>query len=271
MNIKKEELLREAVFKQPLVLLTLKDEESIKYVESFLPYSIGFEIECHQGEQFSQDHFKKIPNIMDVQCDPSEQRFRIPPGIRGLVCLWHITECLKIYSDLNLGSGIHYHVDMTANWNRLNPKIVEENEPWLMEECDKWEYKGTYNSRGLSFTTYNDDSYYSGAWIRFQSDFKTAEFRIGEMSFDYDYIVSRMIDASRIITKLIEEIKGDLNVEIPPVTNHKELINFKTVDIRRGKTINIKNLHEQLKEIKKEEQEEEEEDIDAIMRNRIIK
>ena len=82
---------------------------------SYLPYSTGVEIECTSKDNISLSAarlgFNNIPNIIEVDIDYREQRFRIPKGISGAICLYEICEKLKLMCMLNMGSGIHYHID----------------------------------------------------------------------------------------------------------------------------------------------------------------
>ncbi len=170
------------------------DKDTIKAGEYYLPYSIGFEIECFKDTTFNIEDFKSIPNIMDVNVDTMEQRFRIPKGIEGLNCLYDITTALKKNSLLNPESGIHYHVDCTEAYHTFNSEIVKANEKWMLKELESWKYRGTYNSKRIRFTS-------GHIWIRFQESFKTMECRIGEMTFEYELLFKRMSHLSDIVRK----------------------------------------------------------------------
>jgi hypothetical protein len=205
-NINDQKLIESAVYSAPLSLLGLKNENLIKLANNFLPYSVGMEIECDWKEKEYKDinnvqaieDFKSIPYILDVNCDITEKRFRIPNGIIGLFCLFNICEKLKQYCALS-ESGIHLHIDMTDSYHKLNNDNVKENAEWILKELDTWNYPGTYNSRNCTFTINHH-------WIRFQYHFKTAEIRICEMSFNYKVLVKRIIHANNIIKKLKENI-----------------------------------------------------------------
>lgn len=209
-------LIKEGIYNSPLVLLSIKDNKLIEEINNYLPYSTGFEIECnYKGRiQFLEfdNIFRLIPNIIHVQCDINEQRFRIPNGLNGFICLYNISEQLKIHSELNLDSGIHYHIDMTDCYNKIKKRHIEENKDWILEELDKWNYQGTYNSRDITF---NSDS-----WLRFSNEHKTAEFRLGEMTFDYSLLIKRIIHCNNIVKKLKEQL-GFTNItyEEPNVIN----------------------------------------------------
>jgi hypothetical protein len=193
--MKIEELIEEGVYTSPLALLSIKDKQLINKINEYLPYSIGIEIECGKSPNFKLERFTNIPDILNVDIDSSEQRFRIPNGLSGLICLYNICNELKVNSELNLGSGHHYHIDMTYTYNLLSKEFIQTNEEWMLTELDTWEYIGTYNHRSIEFN-------YSHNWMRFQECFKTAEIRIGNMTFDYEVIVKRLIHACKIIRKL---------------------------------------------------------------------
>jgi hypothetical protein len=193
--MKIEELIEEGVYTSPLALLSIKDNKLINKINEYLPYSIGIEIECGKLSNFSLSKFKNIPNILDVNIDDNEQRFRIPNGLCGLICLYNICNELKLNSSLNPASGHHYHIDMTYTYNLLSTEFIKSNKDWILTELDSWEYIGNYNYRNVEFNTNHN-------WVRFQECFRTAEFRIGNMTFDYEVIVKRLIHACKIIRKL---------------------------------------------------------------------
>ena len=198
--------LEEVIRKSPLTLLALRNEDSLKIIQEFLPYSVGIEIECTRKDSYNIEVFKSIPNIMSVQGDSHEERFRIPHGIKGLLCLYCISEQLKNNNLLNLGSGIHYHIDMTDSFDLINQTFLYRHKDYILSELDKWSYVGTYNIRDITLD-------FGAKWVKFQNCFKTAEIRIGEMTFDYEVLVDRIIDACRIIKTLKVDLLGEEKVE----------------------------------------------------------
>lgn len=189
--------IEEAVYRFPLSLRGIKNEVLINAVNNFLPYSTGFEIECYQKDTFDVQAFLKISNIIDVDCDGGEQRFRIPNGIDGLICLYEICKNLKIHSEINEGSGIHYHIDMTKTFDLLNQEIIDKNKEWILSELDTWEdAKSTGQSRDCRIDV--------RCYVQFQTQFKTAEIRIGAQSFDYSFIIKRIIHCNEIVRRFNE-------------------------------------------------------------------
>jgi hypothetical protein len=196
--------IEEAIYRFPLSLNSIKNEILINQINQFLPYSTGIEIECRQSSHFKLSKFENIPDIMDVQCDSGEQRFRIPNGIKGMICLFNICKQLKLNSELNPLSGIHYHIDMTDVFHLLTKELVDKNKEWILIELDKWEdAKNTFQKRDCRI---NDRCY-----VNFQSQFKTAEIRIGTQSFDYAFIIKRIIEANQMIRKFKEIILATPN------------------------------------------------------------
>jgi hypothetical protein len=255
----------------PLLLLTLKNKESIKYVNSLLPFSIGIEIECHQkGETFKFHNFRGIPNIMDVNIDEGEQRFRIPAGINGFICLYQISETLKEVSMLT-NSGIHYHVGLEHNYRSLVPTNVEENSYWILSELDTWKYPGTYNERKCEFGG-------GGVWVRFQDYFKTMEVRIGEMTFDYEVLVNRILHLASIVKRLIGKIGGEWKEPTDGILRRNDILSYQSLTtITEEQSRKMSSLYEQLQNLRKEAQEingkieEPTDEIKQIINNRIIK
>jgi hypothetical protein len=196
--------IEEAIYKLPLSLKGIRNDILINQINQFLPYSTGFEIECRKKSTFKSSIFEEIPNIMEVNCDNSEQRFRIPNGIKGMICLYEICKNLKKYSELNPLSGIHYHIDMTNTFHLINQEKIDENKEWILNELDTWEdVKETNQDRNCLLDC--------RCYVNFQSPFKTAEIRIGAMSFDYSFIIKRIIHANEIIKKLNENLLSTPN------------------------------------------------------------
>lgn len=255
-------LIEECVYHTPLALLAIKNEEVLSKVNNYLPYSSGFEIECNKLCTFSIEAFKMIPDIMDINVDVSEQRFRIPNGVAGLICLYNICEQLKENSELNMGSGIHYHIDMTDCYESITNEVIKNNKDWILKELESWEYKGTYNPKEVS-------RYRS--WVRF-NEIKTMEVRIGEMSFDYEVLVKRIIHANQITRRLREEIRANTSFEEITPLNRNKILSY--VSFSSLKEFKLKNLTDKLRELQREEASEEI-DIYSIARrsitNRVVK
>jgi hypothetical protein len=187
--------IKEILFTNPLFL---QDTPEVSEVSNFyLPYSTGFEVECDRGSNFNLDDFTSIPDIIDVNISSMEHRFRIPSGLNGFKCLFKISQALCVNSVFNSGSGIHYHVDFTECYDEITPQIINQVTPFVLEELDTWGYEGTYNARGISTGM-------SHNWVRMQSGFKTLEYRIGEMTFDYDLLIKRITHVN-YISKVIKE------------------------------------------------------------------
>ena len=198
---KEIQLLEEAIYKFPQVLLNLKTESAIKFVNSYLPYSTGIEIECNELPTYKISEFQNIPDIMEVGSSKNEQRFRIPNGLKGLICLYNICEKLHTNCSLNMGSGIHYHIDMTDAADLVfNNEFIAKHNDYIIGELIKWNTAKKLNSDAAC-------SLDCRGWVNFQSGFKTMEIRIGEMAFDYPTLVKRIIDGNRIA----KHIKGFTN------------------------------------------------------------
>ena len=165
----------------------------------YLPYSTGFEIECNMKPGYRTDVFTNIPNIMEADVNGYEQRFRIPEGLEGLKCLFEISVNLKEQALFNPDSGIHYHIDFTDVYKYFNKEFVAKHKEWILNELDSWNYQGTYNKRNIEFSL-------SHNWVRFQETFKTMEFRLGEMTFDYELLFKRITHANAIVRQLKEEL-----------------------------------------------------------------
>lgn len=195
------EILENAVRNAPLSLLALKDSESISYVNDFLPYSVGFEIETDLQDDSNTNDFHNIPDIMYVGVDMWEQRFRIPNGIAGLLCLYNITVQLRKNLKLNHEAAIHYHIDMTDCFDQITDQFIKDNNDWMIEEVSTW---GDNLDHDRSKKCSRER-----AWIRYANEHKTLEIRLGEMSFDYSVIINRMIHACSIVKRLKDKLQAD--------------------------------------------------------------
>jgi hypothetical protein len=199
--------IQDCINYNPVALLKINSKVLLEKIDDILPYSTGFEIECSPRSKYNRTEniahkdleyvkaFKSIENIIDVNCDSSEQRFRIPPGLKGLICLQEISKNLIKYCELNPQSGIHYHIDFTDLYEDLSSDFVKKNSVWILKELEEWNYRGSFNTKDCQFNT-------GTFWVRFQRDFKTMEIRIGEMTFDYKLLLKRILHANEIARKL---------------------------------------------------------------------
>lgn len=224
------EMLKEAIFQFPSTLKGINNPLATDLINYYLPYSTGFEVECNSLDSFNINDFKKIDNILDVNCDSNEKRFRIPNGLNGLICLYEICDALVDNCSLNMGSGIHYHIDMTDVWDKgVDKEFVKKVNNYIIGELTKWETAKDIKSE------YAKCEYNRRAWVNFQPDFKTCEIRIGEMTFNYQQILKRVIDANRIVRnvknillqlpddKRIEKIEAQL-AELSKVEEDKSIV-----------------------------------------------
>lgn len=238
------EELKESIIQTPDLITELKDPLILKLIDNILPYSVGMEIECDQLDNYNKVEFENIPDIMEVRPDSEEQRFRIPSGKKGIVCLFKLSEVLKQNCLINPLSGIHYQIDMTDCYHLLTQEAINENNDWILEELDTWDYKGSYNRRECAF---KHNSY--SVWVAFQDQFKTAEIRIGEMTFEYDLMMKRIIHCSEIIKKL------------------------KSILISRYNHVNLNlpEVQEDIPEIPEPIEPENSEEAEGVIRNRTIR
>lgn len=210
--------INDIILSTPLALESSNDVDILGLY--YLPYSTGFEVECDVKSGCNKTAFTSIPNIMEADINNYEQRFRIPNGLDGLKCLYRISLALKQEAEFNPLSGIHYHVDCTDVYHLFTKEFINEHSKWILEELDTWNYKGTYNPRSCEFSSNRN-------WTRFKSSTQTMEFRIGEMTFDYELLVKRIIHCNKIVRTL----KNDL-IE----TNEESII--KEYDLDYEKIIN---------------------------------
>lgn len=229
------------LLKTPLSLLVIKDQATINQLNSIIPYSTGFEIECDKSPIFDTKNFTNIPDIIDVNCDSTEQRYRIPNGLKGIICLYNICDQLRYNSLLNPASGIHYHIDATYK-NEEIQKVTLRNKTWILNELDSWEYKGTYNARDIGIGSY---------WIRLNS-LKTLEFRLGDMSFNFNYILKRISHCNSIVRRVKDQIEGYPKPEYEVIDAHKIIAYRKSLLLKNTETMSrIGRINDKITEMNK--------------------
>jgi hypothetical protein len=245
-----KEFLLDLINNNPIVLLAIKDKNSIDFINNQLPYSTGIEIECNSLDNFDESIFEKIPDIMAVNCDSCEKRFRIPNGLRGIICLYNICQELPKYCSLNLGSGIHYHIDCTETSKKLHTKqVINRNNNWIIDDLARWET--------AKDTTSNDAKCdLIRCWCHFSTEFYTIEIRIGEMTFDYSTIIKRILDGNRIVKKLKQIELGEsfvtehLKDHFQPIDTSKILLHLKISNLTQLET-KIETMRSAVKELEK--------------------
>lgn len=228
-------LIKESLYSSPLFLLNF----DISVVNKLLPFSIGIEIECYKSNKYDIKEFENILYILGVNCDGCEQRYRIPNGVAGIICLYLLCKKLSDYSILNEGSGIHYHVDFTDCFSIIELKKEKDdlfnNLYWVLDELNKWHYKGNYNKRLIGLNQ-------RGGWINFQSGFRTMEVRIGEMTFNYPLMMRRIQHLSEISLKIKQQLnpKYDSNKITYPdidVNTIIDIVNYDKLALDRYKSL----------------------------------
>lgn len=181
----------------PLVVQDTPDAREV--ADYLLPFGIGIEFECDQGEDYDVRAFEEIDGIVEVRVDSAEQRYRIVKGFDGLKALYRLSRTLIRYSRLNLGSGIHYHIGLNDYFEDFVQLYEEDKDHILkdtiLKELDKWNYEGTYNRRAVTFHR---------TWVRLNKHYQTAEVRIGEMTFNYELLFKRITHACSIFRECLD-------------------------------------------------------------------
>lgn len=177
--------MRVAVRQQPSILPTLPKKLQI-IAESLLPYSIGIEVEAHPKKSF------KRPLLDQLFIGGAETQMRISKGIKGMLELKQFCDLLKEYYYFNEQSGIHYHVDFDECPDK---RFMDDSlKKQILKELDSWGYTGRYNHREIETS--------KRVWVRIHPFHNTLEFRIGEMTFDYELMMKRILHITRICKKI---------------------------------------------------------------------
>lgn len=196
------QVIEESVRTNPFLLNTFEDKEKIAL--SYLPFSVGIETECQFKDSFNAEVFGDITDLITFYKEDEELSFRIPNGLKGLVCLFRVCEYIEEHCLLS-ASGNHYHIDCTDWIDSLTDNRIEANSKWVLKELESWKYEGNYNSKGFNRV--------KTGWVCRRKDNKTIEFRIGEMALDYSTITNRIIHASKIVKRLRYICEGSIDTK----------------------------------------------------------
>ena len=174
-----------------------------KEMGNLLPYSTGIEIEINTNSRLLPCNIVELLNqtgILDFGFEPEEFKFRIPHGIRGMMALYRVCEILKEHYQLNPKSGIHYHIDCSdlSNFSLFalhsyESYFKDSRNFWALESLKSWNYNGNYNPWKVTNS--------KEGVISFRYTLETIEFRLGEMTFDYNLMLKRIIHAQNITKK----------------------------------------------------------------------
>ena len=228
--------LRDCVFHNPLGLSCLPSKTR-QLADWYLPRDTGIEFEVMAPENSDFTMLSNEVNALglrDIAYSYKEQAFRICSGEEGMIQLYKLSHILKKHLLLNPGSGIHYHTscpNIITKYSNLNLLTKESTSELFLKELDSWGYKGGYNKRVLDVMS-------KRSCINLRSDFNTVEYRIGEMTFDYDLLIKRIVHCHSI-TRKIERYMKSLNIEKPaPKKKTKKIIvgspgPFETYDLIR--------------------------------------
>jgi hypothetical protein len=193
---------RDMAASYPLVLLRIPKFE--KVINRMFPYNFAMEIETHQNltETDFLLELNKLggyPSFVQLDFDYMEQRFSFRgTPIINLINLYLVCEILTKHYQLNMQSGIHYHIAYDdrplkgVGILNKNQKLIDK----VLKRLDSWGYEGKYNERGVNLL-------FKGKWLCRRSSFKTFEFRIGEMTFDYQLIFKRIKECQQITHEFV--------------------------------------------------------------------
>lgn len=181
----------------------------VRYINSIFTRDIGIEIEAILKSNYTIVDFHEAWNNANLVCsedsDADEIRIRLNfydnSISRCLIDLYLGLEIIKEYYKLNILSGIHYHVDCPTIFLTPNiaydSNIVSNQHEWVFKALSSWNYneaKGG-NARYISILKWSQ--------VRIHRVYKTLEYRIGEMTFDYSVILKRIVHITNITNKIV--------------------------------------------------------------------
>lgn len=260
-GINQKALVKYAILNEPYLLpMYIKSPYNPIITKSIckkmLNRSCGIEIECFGSlaikhtklfrRVLDYERVAEYYNIMNFKEDNSynysltkfnEHKIRIS-NYKQLTGLFEILSDMKKYCQLNMGSGIHIHVDISDFWskaglnsgsiNDTNRKLV--NNYWQrylgskMNEIEQIfypgsSYTGTYNT----FKTI-ELGYKNRHWVSLRDTYTTLEFRIAPMTFEYTDIVRWCCELSQMIDKILYKHPFPIptTIELPQVEEVEE-------------------------------------------------
>ena len=154
----------------------------------------------------------------------NEHRISIP-NYTGLYGLYKVLELMKEHCIPNPASGIHIHVDF-SKLSHLNPAYNANDYLFVKKIIDPLLDEVGHIFRE-DLTRLTDKEY--GNWIKFNipNDTLTLEFRLGDMTFDYETIVGWMIKCNSFTKKLYGllgvDYKTGKRLDLKPNEVKKEL------------------------------------------------
>lgn len=204
-------LIKELVKYNPLDLSSIKEPNLLEFANQFLPYSVGIEIEASFKFESSDKCKRNLLNflpfspVLDVDVSIGETSVRVPEGIGGLCTIYKLCEFLKENYYFNPDSGIHYHIDFTQEFLHLFPSMEDKSKikKIILDSLESWNYTGRFNRKDVNF-----DGNKKYVWVNFRDQYSTIEVRIGEMTFDYETMIKRILHLQNI-SRLVKKILSD--------------------------------------------------------------
>lgn len=184
-------------------------------MKSMIPFRFSVEFECFGRYLETKD--KK--SILSVDADKtsryldsiksSEEYFneiRISClAYHQLEAFYQRLEHMKMYNKGGEGTGIHIHIDISSfgDFNSMDRQVIKALNVFNSDEVlDKVyaifgsKYNGTYNKRGAQYQS-------KGWWINCFRSFNTIEFRIGDLTFEYEELIKIVIELEKLVKTIM--------------------------------------------------------------------
>lgn len=186
-----------------------------------VPHRIGIEFECcgslgdwlrtkHPNERVDREFIRKKYSILEFSEDWSSSSYRnddfneIRVSIKDftqLNGLYRILNDMKSACTLPIGGGIHIHIDMRNFLNNdSDPELKRVLANYITNNLDKIEsilpkYEGTFNKRKVGIRT--KKTYVNLSYLN------TVEFRILPLTFEYETLITWIIDLNKFLSEMI--------------------------------------------------------------------
>lgn len=208
--------LRRAFYSNPT--LFNNDDYNKEVGDFLLPYSVGMEIETDTVQKEKLKNYVENIELMDYPNDYyHELRFRFHAGLVGIQGLYNVVKGLRKYSNENLESSIHYHIDATDWFHKIKDHHIKVASGWILNELDKWDYGRTYSTRRVGYEKLS--------WVHLHEIYQTLEFRVGKCVFDYDLMFAQVEHACYITAMLKEYVISGNNFTIESYQRNGSLEN----------------------------------------------
>lgn len=207
-------------------------------MKSMIPFRFSVEFECFGGylNVSNKKTILSVSSNIDSFTPIRLEVYRESVNEIRISCLaYHQLEAfyqrlehMKMYNKGGNGTGIHIHIDISsfdyASYSRIKMrKAVQLFDS--VEVLDKVyqifgsKYQGAYNKRGARTQS-------KGWWINCFRDFDTIEFRIGDLTFEYEELIKIIIELEKLVKHIMLQSGFKLTRKVYNKADYEEQVKY---------------------------------------------